>query len=92
MKAEDGIQFLRQFQQLLAEGGFVATYKFALLQALADLSVEHAVAPDGSLDLPVECIAGKFIEFYWNQARPFRETVLLQNTKGQAEVVTLVRQ
>lgn len=92
MKAEDGIRFLRQFQELLAEGGFVATYKFALLQALADRSVEHGAAVDGSLSLPVEMIAEKFIEYYWNQARPFRDEVLRQNTKGQAEVVTLVRQ
>ena len=62
MNAEHGIQFLRQFQELLAEGGFMATYKFALLQALADLSVQHAAAPDGALDLPVERIAEKFIE------------------------------
>ncbi len=92
MKAENGIRFLRQFQELLAEGGFVATYKFALLQALADLSIEHDAEADGSLRLPVELIAEKFIEYYWNQARPFRDEVLRQNTKGQAEVVTLVRQ
>ena len=92
MRAEDGIRFLRQFQELLAEGGFVATYKFALLQALADLSVEHPTAPDGSLPLSVESIAEKFIEYYWNQARPFRDEVLRQNTRGQAEVVRLVQE
>lgn len=90
MKSEEAILFLRQFQELLAEGGFVATYKFALLQALADLSVEQHPATDGSLRLPVEQLAEKFIEYYWNQARPFRDEVLRQNTKGQAEVVTLV--
>ena len=90
MKAEDGIRFLRQFQELLAEGGFVATYKFALLQALADLSVELPADSDGGMRLKIEQIAGKFIEYYWNQARPFREGVLRQNTKGQAEIVSLV--
>ena len=90
MKPEAAIRFLRQFQELLAEGGFVATYKFALLQALADLSVEEKTAPDGSLRLHVEQLAEKFIEYYWNQARPFRSGVLRQNTSGQAEVVTLV--
>ena len=92
MKSDEAIRFLRQFQELLAEGGFVATYKFALLQALADLSVEHGSAPDGSLRLHVEQIAEKFIEYYWNQARPFRDQVLKQNTKGQAEVVRLVEE
>ena len=87
MKAAESVQFLRQFQELLAEGGFVATYKFALMQALADLSVEHEVAQDGSLRLHVEQLAEKFIEYYWNQARPFRDMVLRQNTSGQAEIL-----
>ncbi len=92
MKPDEAIRFLRQFQELLAEGGFVATYKFALLQALADLSVEQGAAADGSLPLHVEQIAEKFIEYYWNQARPFQSQVLRQNTRGQAEVVRLVEQ
>ena len=90
MKPEEGIRFLRQFQELLAEGGFVATYKFALMQSLADLSVEHKVAEDGSLRLHVEQLAEKFVEYYWNQARPFRNEVLKQNTGGQAKVVRMV--
>ena len=90
MRAQEGIRFLQQFQELLAEGGFVATYKFALLQALADLSVEHSADMDGSLRVEVERIAEKFVEYYWNQARPFRNEVLKQNMQGQAEVVSLV--
>ncbi len=92
MRPDEAIRFLRQFQELLAEGGFVATYKFALLQALADLSVEHHGAFDGSLSLHVEQIAEKFIEYYWNQARPFQQEILKQNTSGQAEVVCLVEE
>ena len=92
MRAEDGILFLRQFQELLAEGDFVATYKYALLQALADLSIEVPAAADGSIALPVESIAEKYIEYYWHQARPFRDEVLRQNTRGQAEVVRLVEE
>lgn len=91
MNDREKVQFLRQFQELLSEGGFVATYKYALLQALADLSVEGEPAPDGSLRIPVERIAEKFIEYYWNQARPFRDEVLRQNTSGQAEVVSLIQ-
>ena len=33
------VQFLRNVQRLLAEGLFVASYKFALVHALADLAV-----------------------------------------------------
>ena len=35
---EDQVQFLRNMQRLLAEGLFVASYKFALVHALADLA------------------------------------------------------
>ena len=46
----DEVTFLRKLQRLLEEGDFVATYKFALLQALADLSVENESAGDGTHD------------------------------------------
>ena len=35
------VAFLRELQRLLDEGQFTATYKFALLLALADLAVER---------------------------------------------------
>jgi hypothetical protein len=59
------LQFLRKLQR----GNFTATYKFALLNALADLSVEREPAVDGSLRVPLEALAVKFIEYYWPQAR-----------------------
>jgi len=93
VKAEDGIRFLRQFQELLAEGGFVTTYKFALLQALADLSVERSneELPDRSLRLTIESIAEKFIEYYWNQVKPFRKRPhLSQSTSREAVVVSRI--
>jgi hypothetical protein len=86
------LEFLRKLQRLLAEGDFVATYKFALLNALADLCLERAPAPDGSLRVPVGAIAEKFIEYYWPQARPYRAHegagfVLAQNAGRQASIV-----
>jgi hypothetical protein len=36
---EEQVQFLRNVQRLLAEGLFTASYKFALVHALADLAV-----------------------------------------------------
>lgn len=88
-------EFLRKLQRLLAEGDFVATYNFALLNALADLSLEREPAPDGSLRLPVFAIAEKFIEYYWRQARPYRPLegtgfVLHQNTGRQATVISTI--
>ncbi len=86
------LEFLRKLQRLLAEGDFVATYKLALLNALADLSVEGELARDGSLHVPIEAIAEKFIAYYWPQARPYRAGdgagfVLRQNAGKQAAVI-----
>jgi hypothetical protein len=39
------ISFLRKLQRLLAEGDFVATYKFALLKALADCASNASPRP-----------------------------------------------
>lgn len=71
MSADADLRFLRQLQRLLAEGLFTSTYKFALLQALADVAVEREAGPDGSLWLGVSDIAEKFIEYYWRQALPY---------------------
>jgi 5-methylcytosine-specific restriction endonuclease McrA len=90
MSAEFNLQFLRRFQRLLDEGDFSATYKFALLRALADLSVEKPLEAGGSLTVSVYEIAEKFIEYYWRQARPYRDSLLFQSGKGQAEVITKI--
>ena len=89
------LEFLRKLQRLLAEGEFVATYKFALLNALADLSLERDLDDDGSLRVPVSAIAEKFIEYYWPQARPYRAVdgtgfVLVQSTGRQAAVINTI--
>ena len=92
------LDFLAYLQRLLDEGEFVATYKFALLMALADLSVELGEDSDSPLPLTSLQIAEKFVQYYWRQARPYvpmgrgataRE--LWQNTGRQARVVTLVK-
>ena len=89
------LDFLRKLQRLLNEGDFSATYKFALLNALADLSVEGELASDGSLRVPIDAIAAKFLEYYWPQARPYRTLeseafVLRQNAGRQAVVINAV--
>lgn len=89
------LEFLLKIQRILDEGDFVATYKFALLNALADISVESDVGPGQSLVIPLSAIAEKFIEYYWMQARPYRAidgraAVLKQNTGRQAAVINAV--
>jgi len=89
--ADDSIRFLQDIQALLEDGQFVATYKFALLIAVADLAVESGVTDDRPIELPVRSIAEKFIDYYWQQSAPLMggdaERVLQQNTGGQAAVV-----
>ena len=63
--AEQQVEFLRNVQRLLTEGIFVASYKFALLRALADLSVLKGDDSGAELELGVDEIAGRFIELYW---------------------------
>lgn len=89
------LEFLLKIQRVFDEGDFVATYKFALLNALADISVENEPSTDGSLTAPVTTIAEKFLEYYWPQSRPYRSvegvaTVLKQNTGPQAAVIKAI--
>jgi len=92
------LAFLGHIQRLLTEGQYVASYKFALLVALAELAVERR-NPDGApLTVSVTDIADKFIELYWNHDLPYglgvvdgESRTLFQNTGGQAEIVSTVR-
>ena len=93
---EQQIQFLIKIQRLLGEGRFVASYKFALLQALADLSVEKGHDSGEPLKLTTSDIAVKFIQYYWRQTLPLaaptvdEALILRQNTGQQAAVVNKV--
>jgi hypothetical protein len=92
---EEQIRFLQQLQRILSDGTFVATYKYALLHALADLSVIHGEDSRGKLTLSTRQISEQVIELYWRQARPFTAPardplVLRQNTGSQAAIVNLV--
>jgi hypothetical protein len=88
----DQIRFLTSVQRLLSDGLFTATYKYALLSALADLSIERGDDSGDPLELPLFSIAEKFIEYYWRQSLPYAGTqVLRQNSGRPATVLTLVR-
>lgn len=94
--AEFQIRFLDYIQRLLDDGTFTATYKFALLMALADLSVEKGQDDDGPLPLHARDVARKFIAYYSRQVRPYTAAraseggVLHQNTDKQAAVINHV--
>jgi 5-methylcytosine-specific restriction endonuclease McrA len=97
--AEDQLVFLSKLQRLFAEGDFTATYKFALLIALADLAVELGKDDGEALEINHRQIAAKFIELYWQQATPYSgnrltsgQGVLIQNSGTQAAVVTAIEQ
>src|SRR5262249_19705778 len=91
--SDEQIKFLVNLQRLLDEGLFVASYKFALLLALADLSIEQADDSGAPLQLSTDAIAEKFIKYYGRQALPYPAAsevrVLKQNTGNQAAVVNL---
>ena len=98
--SEQEVEFLVNLQRLLTEGQFVATYKFALLLALADIAVEDGADDSATLAITTRSLAEKFIAYYWRQATPYAPTgqqvalvgVLRQNTGKQAGIVSLVGQ
>ena len=83
------VKFLQNIQRLLSEGQFTATYKFALLHALADICVERGCSDGLALEIETREISEKFIQLYWRQAQPFASArssagVLRQNTHRPA--------
>lgn len=91
VSAEQQVSFISYLQRLLVEGDFVATYKFALLHALADICIEKTDPTDNIISL--DQIAEKFIELYWQHSLPFTATnnqacLLKQNTGKQSALIT----
>ena len=68
---ERQVQFLFNVQRLISDGSFVATYKFALLLALADLAVERGDDTTESLPLDTLDLAERFVDLYWRQVLPW---------------------
>ena len=92
--AEKQIVFLNHILQLIRLAETTSTYKFALLLSITRLAIEQGEASGNTLTLKIEDIAEKFIELYWNQARPFHfkdtdEFILKQNNgSAQAAVIS----
>jgi 5-methylcytosine-specific restriction endonuclease McrA len=94
--AEEQLAFLRNLRRLLDEGTFTATYKYALLHAIADLCVTRGDGSGEALTLTTRELADQFVRLYWRQAAPFpaagTNRPLKQNTGRQAAVVNAVRE
>ncbi len=95
--ADAQLRFLTKLQRIFAEGDFTATYKFALLIALADLAVEVGADNDDALILTNRQIGLRFITLYWKHAVPYasgrantKAQILIQNKGAQAAVVSAI--
>ena len=92
--AEEQLEFLRSLQRLMEEGSFVASYKFALLHAIADLCLVKGDDGGAKLELSTSEIAEQFVRLYWPQVAPYPASaepqILSQNTGRQAAIVRQV--
>lgn len=91
--AADATAFGEHILQLLDEGRFTATYKYAVLLALIDLCTE--IGPNAEPAIATGRVAEKVLELYWPQTSPYPgergALVLSQNQGGQAEIVSAIR-
>lgn len=91
------LDFIAYIQRMLNEGDFSATYKFALLHAIADVCIEHPLQqPDSELVITLDELVDKFILLYWHHAMPFAAgsngdaALLKQNTGRQSKVISVL--
>jgi 5-methylcytosine-specific restriction endonuclease McrA len=89
------IGFAEKMLELLDEGRYTATYKYAVLLALIDVCLECTQSSGAPPDMvTTRQIADKIVEIYWPHTLPFavraRSTVLRQNITGQAEIVSAI--
>jgi HNH endonuclease len=90
---QSAIRLAERLVQLLDRGGFTATYKYAVLVALMDVSMERTSATGSPPEtITTRQLAEKVVELYWPHCAPYdsKRGVLRQN-KGrrdsQAEIV-----
>lgn len=85
------LEFLGKLQRILNEGLFVASYKYALILSIAELSIEKPEAVDGSTHLPLDEISDRFVGLYWRQVAPFAGKAVLRHARGpQATIVSKI--
>jgi hypothetical protein len=84
------VAFAESVLDLLERGGFVSTYKYAVLLGLIDLCMESTKADGTPRDVfTTRELAQKVIELYWSQTAQYSDTnrVLLQNKGAQARIL-----
>lgn len=94
--AEQQLDFIAYLQRIIVEGDFVATYKFALLHAIADICIERPVQildEGASRQISIDELAIKFVELYWRHSLPYSASgstpqLLRQSSGRQAGVLS----
>lgn len=91
------LDFIAYIQRMLVEGDFSATYKFALLHAIADVCIEQPLkSGEDKLIIELPTLADKMIDLYWYHATPFsseqtgENALLKQNTGTQSKVIRVL--
>lgn len=95
---EHQLAFISYLQRIFVEGDFVATYKFALLHAIADICIARAMDIDQADDfglITLDELADKFVELYWRHSLPYcvagQDAHVLQQSQGkQAGILNLL--
>jgi len=88
-------RFAERVLELLDEGRYTATYKYAVLLALIDVCLERTQTSGAPPDtVTTRQLAEKIVEIYWPHTVPFAGQsplrVLRQNTTGLAEIVSAI--
>ncbi len=95
-RAADGaLALAERIFVMLDRGGFVATYKYAVLLALLDLCLElTSRRGEPPTSLTTRQLAEKVVQLYWPHTMPYgagrSALVLRQNNAGQAKLVGLI--
>ncbi len=86
------LDFIERFQRLLDSGGFVATYKYALLISLCNIAAEQGFDDARPQRIQVSDLGQQFMRLYWNHVRhyPGVDHPLRQNTGKPAAILTTV--
>jgi hypothetical protein len=89
--ADDAIAFAEKVLALLQQGIFTATYKYAVLIGLIDLSLEGYTSAGRPPEMVTTTqLAEVVTRLYWPQVATFDGGVLRQNTGNPAKIVSLI--
>jgi len=66
----DPLEVGRRIIDIVEKGKKTSTYKLATLLALIEYCIEKAPDSDESVDVPLDILAERIIERYWQQTRP----------------------